>query len=249
MSGHSHWAGIKYKKAIVDSRRGKRFSKLSKLIMQAAKSGADPVYNVKLRDAVEKAQSYNMPKDKITAAIKKGSGQTEGYDLSEVVYEGYGPGGIAIMVEALTDNKKRTAPEIRNIFEKRNGNFCSPGGVSWKFSAKGLFIISNMQADEDEFLETMIEHGMEDYSGENGGYEIYTLPDSFADMKECLTELGIEFKGEITKVPNASISIAKDTYRKILPLMEELEDHDDVQEVYADFNVTEETVEAAENKV
>ena len=246
MAGHSHWAGIKHKKAIVDAKRGKIFSKLSKLIMTAARSGADPGYNAKLRHAVEKAQSYNMPKDKIDNCIKKGSGQMEGFNLEEIVYEGYGPGGVAIMIDTLTENRNRTTPEIRHIFERRNCSLGGPGSVAWKFSTKGMFIIKDVDADEDEFLEMLIDAGMEDYSGEKGNYEAYCPIESFQQMKDALTGAGIEYKAEMTKIPNASILLDADGYRKVLPLMEDLEDHDDVQEVYADFDVPEDVLVAVD---
>ncbi|MFC1582704.1 YebC/PmpR family DNA-binding transcriptional regulator [Planctomycetota bacterium] len=246
MAGHSHWAGIKHKKAIVDAKRGKIFSKMAKLIMQAAKNGVDLEYNVRLRHAVEKAKSYNMPNDKIENAIKKGSGQLEGYTLEEVAYEGYGPGGVAIVVEVLTDNRNRTTPEIRHIFEKRNGNLSGTGSVSWKFAAKGMILVSGLEMDEDEFVELLIDAGMEDYSGEGGDYEVIVPVEAFEDVKKTLIAREVEFKAELTKIPSATLALDLQGYQKILPLMEDLEDHDDVQEVYADFDVPDEVINAVD---
>jgi YebC/PmpR family DNA-binding regulatory protein len=246
MAGHSHWAGIKHKKAIVDAKRGKIFSKVSKLIIQAARSGPDPDYNVKLRHAVEKAKSYNMPKDKIETCIKKGSGQLEGYSLEEVVYEGYSSEGVAILIETLTDNRNRTTPEIRNIFSKRGGNLGGPNSVAWKFTAKGLFFVKDVEMEEDRFLELLIDAGLEDYSVEDGEYEMYTPVESFGEMQKTLEEHGFDFKAEITKVPNTPIPVDAAGYAKVTALIEDLEDHDDVQEVYADFDVPDDVLASLE---
>ena len=247
MSGHSHWSGIKHKKAVVDAKRGKIFSKVAKLIMQAARDGADPEYNIKLRHAIEKAKSYNMPNDKIDNAVKKGSGQLEGYSLEESVFEAYGPGGVAILIETLTDNKKRTTPEIRHMLEKRNGSLAGPNSVSWKFSAKGLCSVSGVDMPEDEFLELLMDAGMDDYEKENDEYEVYCELEDFENLKAVLTEHNFNFKAQMTKVPNTTLMLDEEQYRKILPLMEDLEDHDDVQEVYADFDVSDEVMQSVEN--
>jgi len=249
MAGHSHWAGIKHKKARVDAERGKIFSKLSKLLMQAARDGSDPEYNFKLRRAIEKAQAYNMPKDKIENAVKKGAGEIEGYNLVEVVYEGYSADGVAVMVEALTENTNRTTPEIRHIFERRNGSLGAPGSVAWKFVTRGLFVASNVEMEEEEFLDLVIEAGIEDYTvGREGTYELYTSVDAFGDVKNVLEERGVEFSAEITKVPKTPIPVTKEQYLRVMGLIEELEDHDDVQEVYADFDVSDEVLEEVEKQ-
>jgi YebC/PmpR family DNA-binding regulatory protein len=246
MAGHSHWAGIKHKKARVDAQRGKIFSKLSKRLIQAARGGSDPEYNFKLRRAIEKAQSYNMPKDKIENAVKKGAGELPGFELQEIVYEGYSKDGIAIMADALTENTNITTPEIRHIFEKRGGSLGSPGSVAWKFKIKGLFIIEKTEMDEDEFIDCMIDAGLEDYVKQDTGYELYTDVDSFSEVQEALDKEEIEYSSEITKIPQTPIEIDSEQYKRIIPLMEELEDHDDVQDVYADFDVSDEVMAEAE---
>lgn len=243
MAGHSHWAGIKHKKARVDAKRGKIFSKLAKRIIQAARNGSDPEYNFVLRRAIEKAQSYNMPKDKIENAVMKGAGELDDSGFQEIVYEGYNADGIAIMVDALTENTNRTTPEIRHIFEKRGGSLGSPGSVAWKFTTKGLFLVNNEEIEEEKFIDIMIDAGIEDYSKDGSTYELYTSAESFAEVKTLLEEKGFEFSAEITKIPNTPIEIDKNRYERVLPLMEELEDHDDVQDVYADFDVSDDAVE------
>jgi len=242
MAGHSHWAGIKHKKARVDAKRGKIFSKLAKRIIQTARNGSDPEYNFVLRRAIEKAQSYNMPKDKIENAVMKGAGQLGDSRLEEIVYEGYNSDGIAIMVEALTENTNRTTPEIRHTFEKRGGSLGSPGSVAWKFTPQGLFLVRDEEMEEEEFIDIMIDAGIEDYSKTDSTYELYTSAEAFAEVKTILEQKGFEFSAEITKVPKTPIEIDKSQYERVLPLMEELEDHDDVQDVYADFDVPDDVV-------
>ncbi|MFH1708362.1 MAG: YebC/PmpR family DNA-binding transcriptional regulator [Planctomycetota bacterium] len=246
MSGHSHWATIKHKKAAVDAKKGRAFSKVAKLIMSTARAGADPAFNIRLRQAIEKAQSNNMPREKIENAIKKGSGQLEGFSLVEVSYEGYSPGGIAILVDALTDNRNRTTPEIRHIFEKRGGTMGGPNSVARKFKPRGLFLLSGVTIEEDKLLELLLEAGMEDYSAMGTGeYEVYTSPEGCGAMKAFLEKEKFTFKGQIAKVAIAPIPVDLDTYRKVIAIMEELEEHDDTQEVYADFDVSPEVLAAA----
>jgi YebC/PmpR family DNA-binding regulatory protein len=248
MAGHSKWANIQHRKGRQDAKRGKAFSKVAKLIMQAARDGADPDYNLKLRYAVEKAKACNMPKDKIESNIKKGSGQMDGYNLEEVKYEGYSSAGIAILVETLTDNRNRTTPEMRNIFSKRGGKLSTPNSVAYKFTAKGLFLVSGIEEDEDEFLEFLIDSGMEDYIENEGEFEITTPAESFGEMQKALEGKGLEFKSQITKVPTVAIPVDEEGYRKTIALIEDLEDHDDVQDVYADFDVSDEILASVENE-
>ena len=248
MAGHSHSANIKHRKGRVDAQRGKTFSKMAKLVIQAARNGADPVYNAKLRLAIEKAQSYNMPKDKIENAIKKGSGQLEGFEMEDVIYEGYGPCGIALLVEVLTDNRKRTTPEIRHTFDRRNGSLGGPNSVAWKFTTKGLILVEGVELEEDEFVELMIDAGMEDYSIEGKDYELITPVETLEDVKKVLTEKEFSFKSQVTKIPNSRVPLTASEYKKVLGLIDDLDDHDDVQEVYADLEVSDEVIAEVEGE-
>ncbi len=243
MAGHSHWAGIKHKKALIDNKRGKLWSKLSKAIIVAAKmGGGDPDQNPRLRLAISDAKSGRMPKDTITRAIKKGTGELAGGNLEEVLYEGYGPGGVAILCDILTDNRNRTAPEIRKAFEIANGNLGGTGCVAWMFERKGLILIPADKVDEETLMEIALEAGAEDVAREGGSYEVTCDPAQYADVSEALqrAEVPIEH-ASVTNLPNMTVEItsAKDA-RKVLKLMDTLDDHDDVQTVSANFNIGDE---------
>ena len=243
MSGHSHWAGIKYKKAANDAKRGKIWSKLARVIIVAAKSGGgDPSQNLALRYAIDKAKAANMPKDTIEKAIKKGTGEVEGASFEEVLYEGYGPSGVAIMVEALTDNRNRTAPEIKRLFEKHGGSLGTSGCVNWMFSKKGLITVAADQVDEEQLLEIALAAGADDMKTTGGVYEITCEPAAYEKLKETLKEKDIATQvAEISMVPQNTIPVGDEaTAKKIISLMEAFEDNDDVQNVYANFDIPDE---------
>jgi YebC/PmpR family DNA-binding regulatory protein len=246
MAGHSHWAGIKYKKGIADAKRGKIFSKLTRNITTAARDGGgNPDMNLKLKYAIEKAKEANMPKDNIARAVKKGTGEIPGAQLERCVYEGYGPGGVAIMVEVLTDNRNRTGPEIRKIFETRGGNLGSSGCVAWKFEAKGLFSIAkdDENVDEDELMTVVIEAGADDVETVGDSYQITCGPTDFYAVKEALEGKGYTLAmAEQTRVPNSTVQLSAEDGRKILGLMEAIDEHDDVENAYADFDLPDELV-------
>ncbi len=243
MSGHSKWASIKHKKAAVDAKRGKLFSRLSKEITVAAKTGGGDVdMNPRLRTAVSSAKEANMPNDNIDRAIKKGTGELPGVSYEELVYEGYGVGGVAILVETLTDNKNRTASEIRSIFTKRNGNLAASNAVAWMFSKKGFFSIKKDQVDEDTLLTVALDAGAEDVKSEDGYYEVLTDPHDFLAVKEALGNNKIATEtAEVTSLPSTIVQMnsAKEA-KQVLDLIDVLEDQDDTQNVYANFDISDE---------
>ncbi|HBO46357.1 MAG TPA: YebC/PmpR family DNA-binding transcriptional regulator [Planctomycetaceae bacterium] len=239
MSGHSHWAGIKHKKALVDAKRGKLWSKLSKAIIVAAKmGGGDPDANLRLRYAIDDAKAVSLPKDNIQRAIKKGTGELDGGNLEEVVYEGYGAGGVAILCEVLTDNRNRTAPEIRKIFELADGKLGSTGCVAWMFDSKGLFLIPTDRTNEDTLMEVALEAGADDVTVQGENFEVTCDPSRYQEVTKALADASIEPEvKEITRIPANTVDLDADTARKVLKLMERLDDHDDVQNVSSNFNI------------
>ena len=245
MSGHSHWAGIKHKKAANDAKRGKVWSKIARMIIVAAKNGGgDPSANLTLRYAIDKAKAANMPKDTIEKAVKKGAGGLEGVSYEEVLYEGYGPSGVAIMVEALTDNRNRTGPEVKKIFEKRGGSLGTSGCVNWMFSKKGLITVNAGSVDEEQLLEIALNAGADDMENTGEIFEITCDPAAFEELKRALqaAEIAIEV-AEIAMVPQTTIAVDEEAMAKrILLLMEAFEDHDDVQNVYANFDIPDEII-------
>jgi len=245
MSGHSHWSGIKYKKAALDAKRGKVWSKLARMLIVAAKDGGgDPAANLALRYAIDKAKAANMPKDTIEKAIKKGTGKLEGTSFEEVLYEGYGPSGVAIMVEALTDNRNRTGPEIKRVFEKHGGSLGTSGCVNWMFSKKGLITVNTADADEEKLMEIALGAGAEDMQTNGDVYEITCDPSAYEELKKTLTEKEIPIEvAEISMVPQNMVPIGnEETARKIISLMEAIEDHDDVQNAYSNFDIPDEVM-------
>jgi YebC/PmpR family DNA-binding regulatory protein len=246
MAGHSHWANIARKKAIVDNKRGKVWSKLSKAIIVAAKAGGgDPDANLKLRYAIDAAKAISMPKDNIQRAIKRGTGELDGGDLVEVLYEGYGAGGVAVLCEILTDNRNRTAGEIRKIFEMADGKLGATGCVAWMFDRKGMFLISAGVMDEESLLEFALEHGADDVKRADDKFEVLCDPANFADLDAALRSKGIEPEmAEISRIPTSTVDLDAETGRKVLALMERLDDHDDVQSVSANFNIPQEAMSA-----
>lgn len=244
MAGHSHWAGIKHKKAAIDNKRGKLWSKLSKAIIIAARDGGgDPSMNLRLRYAINDAKAVSMPKDNIERAIKKGTGELDGGNLDEVLYEGYGPGGVAVMCEILTDNRNRTAPEVRKIFEIAGGKLGATGCVAWMFDRKGLAVIEKGKTDEDALMELALEAGADDVRSEGNHFEVVCDVDALSDIRGALESAEIEpDAAEITRIPKDTVDVAGDDARKVLKLIEALDDHDDVQSVSANFNIPNEVL-------
>lgn len=249
MSGHSHWAGIKHKKAAVDAKRGKLWSKLARGIIVAAKTGGgDPDHNITLRYAIDKAKDANMPKDTIDKAIKKGTGDLEGVSYEEVLYEGYGNNGVAIMCEALTDNRNRTASELRKIFDSRGGSLGSGGCVAWIFTKKGLLVVDAAETDEESLMEIALEAGADDFERIDDTYEITCSVENFETIKKTLREKEIPIRlAEFSHIPSNTVTIDDEQgARKILAMMEALEDQDDVQNVFANFDIPEEIMKKLE---
>ena len=245
MSGHSHWAGIKHKKAAVDAKRGKAWSKIARMIIVAAKQGGgDPSANLSLRYAIDKAKAANMPKDTIEKAVKKGTGELEGASFEEVLYEGYGPSGVAVMVEALTDNRNRTGPEVKRIFEKHGGSLGTSGCVNWMFTQKGLITVNTASADEEQLLEIALNAGADDIQNTGEVFEITCDPAAYEELKATLQEKEIATEvAEISMVPQSTIGITDDhTARRIISLMDAFEDHDDIQNTYANFDIPDEII-------
>lgn len=240
MSGHSKWASIKHKKAATDSKRGKLFTKLIKeLTVGAREGGGDSDANPRLRLAIQKAKDANMPKDNIEKAIKKGTGELPGVIYESMVYEGYGPSGVAVLVDVLTDNKNRAAAEVRSIFTKKNGNMAGAGSVAWQFKQKGVIIVAKDKSDEEKLLNIILENGAEDMQTEDDIYEISTQPRGFEAVKKAIQDNGIEISSaEVTMVPDSTVKIAdKGVAQQVLGLINALEDNDDVQNVYANFDI------------
>ena len=244
MSGHSKWHSIKHKKAAVDAKRGKAFSRVIKEITVAARiGGGDPSANSRLRTAIQNAKSINMPQDNITRAIKKGTGELPGVNYEEATYEGYGPGGAAIMLEILTDNKNRTVADIRHIFSKHNGNLGETGCVAWMFNKKGLIILPAKDVDEDQLMEVALETGADDIRREDDTFEVTTEPDIMETVKEAIEKAGLPIsEASVTMIPQSTVKLEGKHAVQMLKMMEALEDHDDVQNVYANFDIDEEVM-------
>ena len=245
MSGHSKWSTIKRKKGATDAKRGKIFSKLIKEITMAARmGGADPDANPRLRTAIAGAKAENMPKDNIERAIKKGTGALEGVAYEETYYEGYGPGGAAVYVESLTDNKKRTVADIRHIFSKSGGSLGEAGCVAWMFAKKGLFVFEKADIDEETLMEAVLDAGGEDIRDEESTLEVITAPEDFEAVKKALDERNLKYLlAEITMVPQSTVKLEDNEAEQMLRLMDVLEDSDDVQKVYSNFDISDKTLE------
>lgn len=240
MSGHSHWSGIKHKKAANDAKRGKLWSKIARMIIVAAKNGGgDPAANLTLRYSIDKAKAANMPKDTIEKAIKKGTGELGAIDYVEVLYEGYAPGGVAIMVEGLTDNRNRTAPEIKKIFERRGGALGASGCVGWMFKKRGIIAVKTTAIGEDELMDIALSSGADDMQNTGEVFEITCAPDAYNGLKTALEAKKIHVENaEISMIPDTTVEVAEeDVAHRILAMIDEFEDHDDVQEVYANFDI------------
>ncbi|WP_028309410.1 YebC/PmpR family DNA-binding transcriptional regulator [Desulfitibacter alkalitolerans] len=243
MAGHSKWANIKHRKAKMDAQKGKVFTKIARELMVAAKhGGSDPEGNSALKLVIQKAKEANMPNDNIQRAIQKGSGNAEGVNYEETRYEGYGPGGIAVLMRILTDNRNRTAGEIRYIFSKNGGNLGETGCVAWIFESKGLISFDMGSRDEDELMMLLIEAGADDFTIEDGIVEVVTDVESFSTVKEKLEAEKINFNvSEVTMLPQNTVTINDlETASQIIKLMDLLEDHDDVQAVYANYDISDE---------
>lgn len=245
MAGHSHWANISRKKALIDNKRGKVWSKLAKAIIVAAKmGGGDPDANLRLRYAVDAARAVSMPNENISRAIKTGTGELQSGTLEEVLYEGYGPGGVAVICEILTDNRNRTAPEIRKVFELSGGKLGATNCVAWMFERKGLFAVAADKTDEDTLMEIALEAGADDVKQAGDVFEVICDANLFAKVSDALQKAGITPESsQLTRIPANTVNVDDpETARKVLNLMEELDNHDDVQSVAANFNIPDEAM-------
>ena len=248
MSGHSKWANIQHRKGRQDAKRGKEFTKTAKEIIIAAKNGGDPASNSRLRAAIAAAKSINLPKDKIEAAIRKGTGQDAGGDIIEINYEGYGPGGVAVIVETATDNRNRTVAEIRHLMSKGGGSMGENGCVSWKFERKGVIQFSKEKYTEDQLMEAALEAGADDLRDEGDVWEIQTAMADFNAVREAFEAAGLEMiSAELNQVPQTTMEVDLETARKLLRFIELLEDNDDVQNVYSDADISDEIMAQLED--
>jgi YebC/PmpR family DNA-binding regulatory protein len=246
MSGHSKWSTIKRKKGANDARRGKIFTRLIKEITVAARTGGgDPEGNPRLRAAIASAKAENMPKDNIARAIKKGTGEIAGEVYDEILYEGYGPGGVAVLVECMTDNRNRTVADVRHYFTKSNGNLGESGCVAWMFEKKGLILVDKETVSEEELMDHALEAGADDIIEEESEFQILTAPEDMDDVRSGLEEAGISFiEASISMIPKNTVDVTDEKVaRSLLKLLENLEDHDDVQKVHANFDIDDELME------
>ena len=247
MSGHSKWHSIKHKKGALDAKRGKLFTKFIKELTVAARTGGgDPDANARLRKAIGDAKAGNMPNDTIDRAIRRGTGAEEGVNYEEINYEGYGPGGVALLIEAVTDNRNRTVAEIRHIFSKQGGNLGESGSVGWLFEKKGYLVVSKSAKPEDELFDIAIEAGADDLRDDEDNFEIITSPENFDAVHAAVKSAGIEPQvAEVSMVPQNYVKLEGSNAQQMLRLMEALEDHDDVQKVHANFDISEADMAAA----
>ncbi len=245
MSGHSKWATIKRAKAKTDAKRGKVFTKITKDLILAAKGGGDPTMNASLRTVVAKAKAANMPNDKIDQAIKKGTGELAGGDIFEMMYEGYAPGGVAMLVEVATDNKNRTIAEVRHIIGKGGGNMGEPGSVAWMFDKRGVLTFDGAKYTEDQIMEVALEAGADDVVTEDASIEVRVAPENYSAVEKAFEDAGMTPENsELTMLPKNLTPVDADTARKVMTLMENLEENEDVQNVYVTADFTDEIMEA-----
>ncbi|MEW6515909.1 MAG: YebC/PmpR family DNA-binding transcriptional regulator [candidate division FCPU426 bacterium] len=251
MSGHSKWATIKRAKAAVDAKRGKMFTKVTREIIQAAKiGGGNPDMNPRLRSAILAARAVNMPQDNIKKAVMKGTGELVTDTLEDIVYEGYGPGGVAIMVEVTTDNKNRSASDIRALFSKRNGNMGEPGSVAWMFEKKGQIVVPRQSIQEDELIAIALEAGADDVTGEENSFTVSTGPREFETVYQAVKAKLEPESAEVTLVPKNVVAVEDEkTAEQLLALVESLEDHDDVQKVHANFDIPDALMEKLRSRI
>jgi YebC/PmpR family DNA-binding regulatory protein len=248
MSGHSKWSTIKHKKGAADAKRGKIFTRILKEMTVAARmGGGDPAGNPRLRAAVAEAKANNMPKDNIERAIKRGTGEIEGVTYEEITYEGYGPGGVALMVEAMTDNTNRTTPEIRHMFEKHGGNLGTPGSVRFQFERKGFFAVEKGAVSEDKLMEIVLEAGADDLQTDDPEtFEIYTAPENFEAVRQALESNNIAtIEAKLGQIPSNYVTLDDAKARQMIRLLESLDEHDDVQNVWSNFDIPAEMMETA----
>ncbi len=240
MSGHSKWATIKHKKAAADAKRGAAFTKIIREITAAAKDGGNPDTNPRLRTAMARAKTINMPLNNVENAIKKGTGELPGVTYETTVFDAYGPGGVAMLIEGLTDNKNRTTAEIRNILSKKNGSMAGAGSTAWMFAKKGFMTIEKNKIGEEELMGIALEAGAEDFNAEGNTYEITCEPAQFESVKAAVSAKVTPSSAEITMIPNSTVKVTGNDAKNVLELMEALEEHEDVQNVYANFDISEE---------
>jgi YebC/PmpR family DNA-binding regulatory protein len=245
MSGHSKWSSIKHKKAATDAKRGKIFTRfIRELTIAARAGGGDPESNSRLRHAIDGARAANMPSDNIKKAVQRGTGELEGVNYEELSYEGYGPGGIALLVEAMTDNKNRTVSEVRYVFNKYNGNLGEQGCVSWMFTRKGMIIVATSSIGEDELMEIVLENGAEDMKKEGDNYEISTSTEDFDKVHQALKAKNIAIESaEISKIPSTYIKLEGRQAEQMLKLYDKLEELEDIQNVWANFDIADEIID------
>jgi YebC/PmpR family DNA-binding regulatory protein len=246
MSGHSKWASIKHKKGALDAKRGKIFTRVIKEISVAARlGGGDPTGNARLRQAIAAAKAENMPKDNIERAIKKGTGELEGVNYEEVSYEAYGPGGVAVLIDCLTDNKNRTVADLKHIFDRHGGSLGAPGCVSWIFEKKGVIAFDQGKAEEEKLLEVALDSGAEDVKQADNQFEVVMNPADFDKVKKAFDTLGLKYSlAEITMIPQNFVRLDGKKAEQMLNLMEALEDNDDISHIYANFDIPDEVMEA-----
>lgn len=246
MSGHSKWATIKRKKGAADAKRGQLFSKLSRAIIVAAKEGgADPDANSTLANAIQKARDNSMPKDNIERAIQRGAGGADGDAYEAISYEGYGPGGVAVICSILTDNRNRTASDLRHIFTKNGGSLATPGSVAWQFERQGIIAVDRDAVDEDALMEVALAGGAQDIAEDDGAWQVTTDPTDFMAVRRALDDAGIAcVSAELTMVPKSTVALDEKEARQVLRLVDQLEENDDVQDVYANFDISDEIFEA-----
>jgi len=249
MSGHSKWKTNKGKKMVADAKKGAAYTKLIKeLTIVAREGGGNPDTNPRLRAVIAKAREANMPSDNVKMAIKRGTGEIPGVIYESVIYEAYGPGGVAILVDVLTDNKNRAAAEVRNIMSKKGGNLAGAGAVSYLFSKKGYFLIEKSQAKEDDLMNIVLEAGAEDFKSDEKNYEVTTAPGDFEKVKQAITAKGIKCQdAEVTMIPSTTVKVTGSDAKQVLALIDALEEHDDVQQVYANFDIPDEIMEQLSN--
>jgi YebC/PmpR family DNA-binding regulatory protein len=247
MSGHSKWHTIKHKKGAADAKRGKIFTRIIKELTVAARSGGgDPNMNPRLRTIIAEAKSNNMPRENIERAIRRGTGEEPGVSYEEITYEGYGPGGAALLIQSLTDNKNRTVGEIRHLLAKYNGNLAAENSVAWMFSRKGQVVVEKSKADEEKLLNAALDAGADDMNDDGSAWEIVSSPDAFETVRDAVKALGIEpAAAEIAMIPQNYVKLEGKEAQQMLKLMEALDDHDDVQHVWANFDIEEKEIEAS----
>jgi YebC/PmpR family DNA-binding regulatory protein len=246
MSGHSKWATIKHKKAATDAKRGKIFTKIIRELSIAARTGgADPNTNPRLRTAIAAAKNENMPNDNIERAIARGAGTMEGEQLEEVTYEGYGPGGVGMLVQVVTSNRNRSAGELRHMFSKNGGNMAETGAVGWMFQRKGEILVAKEAADEDKMMSVVLDAGAEDLNDDGSAWQVTTPPEAMEKVREALTQAGITAaSAEVAMIPKNYVKLTGAQAQQMLRMVENMEDHDDVQHVYANFDIDEKEIEA-----